>query len=91
MSDYGLQTYMESHVPRLVDEPMTLEPTESLSLNDLDAYVSVLKEISEQAYSDPESLKGAPYKSASDQLPQNQFNDPETWAMTWKAYKTKRK
>ena len=82
---------MESHVPRLVDEPMTLEPTESLSLDDLDAYVSVLKEISEQAYSDPESLKGAPYKSASDQLPQNQFNDPETWAMTWKAYKIKRK
>ena len=90
MSDYGLQTYMESHVPRLVDEPMTLEPTESLSLDDLDAYVSVLKEISDQAYSDPESLKGAPYKSASYQLPQNQFNDPETWAMTWKAYKTKR-
>jgi hypothetical protein len=24
-------------------------------------------------------------------LPQNQFNDPETWAMTWKAYKIKRK
>jgi glycine dehydrogenase subunit 2 len=90
MSDYGLQTYMESHVPRLVDEPMTLEPTESLSLDDLDAYVAVLKDISAQAYSDPESLKGAPYKSASDQLPQNQFNDPETWAMTWKAYKTKR-
>ncbi|GIS68835.1 MAG: hypothetical protein CM1200mP8_3930 [Chloroflexota bacterium] len=36
-----------------VYEPMTLEPTESLSLDDLDAYVSVLKEISEQAYSTP--------------------------------------
>ena len=90
MSDFGLQTFMESHAPRLVDEPMTLEPTESLSLDDLDEYVSVLKSISDQAYSDPESLKGAPYKSASDQLPQEQFNDPKTWAMTWKAFKAKR-
>jgi glycine dehydrogenase subunit 2 len=90
MVDYGLQTYMESHVPRLVDEPMTLEPTESLSLDELDEYVAVLQAISDEAYADPETLKGAPYRAATDQLPHDQFDDPERWAMTWRAFKRKR-
>jgi glycine dehydrogenase subunit 2 len=90
MADYGLQTYMESHVPRLVDEPMTLEPTESLSLEELDEYVGVLQAISDEAYSDPETLKGAPYSAATDQLPPGQFDDPDKWAMTWRAFKRKR-
>ena len=90
MADFGLQTYMESHVPRLVDEPMTLEPTESLSLQELDEYVAALQAISDEAYTDPETLKGAPYRAATDQLPAEQFDDPEKWAMTWRAYRRKR-
>ncbi len=90
MADFGLQTYMESHVPRLVDEPMTLEPTESLSLDELDEYAAALGAISDEAYSDPETLKGAPYRSATDQLPAGQFDDPDRWAMTWRAYRRKR-
>ena len=90
MADYGLQTFMESHVPRLVDEPMTLEPSESLSLDELDEYAAVLGAISDEAYADPETLKGAPYRSATDQLPAAQFDDPERWAMTWRAFRRKR-
>ena len=90
MADFGLQTYMESHVPRLVPEPMTLEPTESLSLEDLDEYVAALTRISEEAYSDPETLKGSPYRAATDQLGAEQFDDPESWAMTWRAFRRKR-
>ena len=90
MVDFGLPTYTESHVPKLVDEPMTLEPTESLSLDELDEYVAVLQAISDEAYSDPETLKGAPYQAATDQLPHAQFDDPDRWAMTWRAFKRKR-
>ncbi len=90
MVDYGLQTFHDSHVPRLVDEPMTLEPTESLSLDELDEYVAALQAISDEAYADPETLKGAPYRAATDQLPHDQFDDPDRWAMTWRAFKRKR-
>ena len=36
ITDYGLANFMESHVPRLVPEPFTLEPTESYTLEELD-------------------------------------------------------
>jgi glycine dehydrogenase subunit 2 len=87
---YGLQQYMQSHVPRLVDEPMTLEPSESLSLDDLDEYASALKDMSDKAYKDPETFKGGPYNGAVNNHDDGQFNDPKRWAMTYKAYQRKR-
>ncbi len=52
------------YFPLIVHEALMIEPTESASREELDAYVEALKKISEEAYSDPELVKGAPHSTA---------------------------
>jgi len=57
--DYGLHP-MTVYFPLVVKEAMMVEPTETESLETLDAYAAVLAEILERAASDPDYLAGAP-------------------------------
>ena len=41
-SDFGVAQYFPSHEPWVVAEPMTLEPAETVSRADLDAYAAIL-------------------------------------------------
>ena len=50
-----------TYFPLLVPECLLIEPTETESKQSLDAFVLALKEILEEAHSDPEMVKGAPY------------------------------
>jgi glycine dehydrogenase subunit 2 len=87
-ADFGVH-YWTSHHPFIVPEPMTLEPTESYSKDDIDEYVDILAHIVEEAYADPEIVKAAPHNSTvhkADPLP---LDDPTQWATTWRAYKRK--
>ena len=88
VADFGSH-YWTSHHPFVVPEPMTLEPTESYSREDLDEYVAILKHISDEAYSDPEIVHTAPHNSTVHRIDQESFDDPESWAVTWRAYKRK--
>jgi glycine dehydrogenase subunit 2 len=45
----------------LVEEAMMIEPTETEPLEALDAFAAVMLTIAEEAASDPELVKGAPY------------------------------
>jgi glycine dehydrogenase subunit 2 len=85
MCDFGLH-YWTSHHPWIVPEPFTLEPTESASKQDLDEYVEALKEISNEAYENPEIVRRAPHRSVVHKICDDQFDDPEKWAITWRAY-----
>ncbi len=85
MCDFGLH-YWTSHHPWIVPEPFTLEPTESASKQDLDEYVEALKEISSEAYENPEIVRRAPHRSVVHKICDDQFDDPEKWAITWRAY-----
>lgn len=87
-ADFGTH-YWTSHHPYIVPEPMTLEPTESYSQADLDEYASILKHIAEEAYSDPEILHTAPHNSTGHKINPEPFDDPDEWAVTWRAYKRK--
>jgi glycine dehydrogenase subunit 2 len=89
ITDYGLANFMESHVPRLVPEPFTLEPTESYTLEELDEYVAVFEEMSREAYEAPEMVTSAPHRAAAPKRDDAPFNDPQQWAMTWRAYRRK--
>jgi glycine dehydrogenase subunit 2 len=88
VADFGSH-YWTSHHPFVVPEPMTLEPTESYSREDLDEYIAILKHISDEAYSDPEVIHTAPHNSTVHRIDQEAFDDPESWAVTWRAYKRK--
>jgi glycine dehydrogenase subunit 2 len=48
------------YFPLIVEEALMIEPTETESLETLDRFVEVMREIAERASSDPESLRAAP-------------------------------
>ncbi len=87
-ADFGIH-YWTSHHPFVVPEPVTLEPTETASRDDLDEYVAILRHVAEEARTDPEMVKSAPHNSTIHQIEHEPLDDPSQWAMTWRAYQKK--
>ena len=87
-ADFGLH-YWTSHHPFIVPEPCTLEPTETPSKDNLDEYVSVISHVAEEAREDPQVVKSAPHNSTVHTIDHDPLDDPEKWAMTWRAYRRK--
>ena len=88
MCDHGMHMW-SSHHPFIVPEPMTIEPTEAYAQAELDEYVRALESVAREAYTDPETVKTAPHRSCISQIDHSSFDDPQKWAMTWRAYKRK--
>ena len=86
MVDFGVQHYLPSHVPMLVPQPFTLEPTESYAKAELDEYVAALRQISNEAYLLPEIVKTAPHQSVTHRPRSINLDHPDKWAVTWRAY-----
>lgn len=87
-ADYGVH-YWTSHHPFIVPEPVTLEPTESYSQNELDEYLEIMKSVAQECYLDPENVKKAPHRSTVHKIDPEPLDDPEQWAITWRAYRRK--
>jgi glycine dehydrogenase subunit 2 len=87
-ADFGVH-YWTSHHPFVVPEPCTLEPTESYSRDELDEYAAILAHVAEEARSDPELVKSAPHNSTVHTIDHTPLDDPDQWAITWRAYKRK--
>ncbi len=85
MADFGTH-YWTSHHPFVVPEPMTLGPTESYSLADLDEYAAMLGAVVREAQTEPETIRTAPHRSTVHQVRHEWFDDPARWAVTWRAY-----
>jgi glycine dehydrogenase subunit 2 len=85
MADFGFHLWT-SHHPFVVPEPFTIEPTESYSMEELDEYVAGIQKIVEEAYENPEKVKNAPYNSVVHKIDHSTLDDPEKWAITWRAY-----
>jgi glycine dehydrogenase subunit 2 len=86
MADYGIDPWWMSHEPWVVEEPFTPEAGELWSIEDIDTWIAVLAKISEEAYADPELVKTAPHNQAIKQLKGAALEDPDSWAITWRAY-----
>ncbi len=85
MADFGFHLW-SSHHPFVVPEPFTIEPTESYSKDEIDEYLAALEKVAGEAYSDPATVKGAPYNSVVHRIDPAWFDDPALWAITWRAY-----
>ena len=90
MVDFGFHMW-SSHHPFIVPEPFTLEPTEAYAKTEIDEYIAGLQQVSDEAYKDPEFVKGAPYNSTIGKIDHSTLDDPEKWAVTWRAYLKKKK
>src|SRR5262249_13187003 len=89
-ADYGVSGYFPSHHPWTIPQPMTLEPTESPTKAELDEYVAVLEEVIAEAHRDPEAVLAAPSRSAIHRIDPAALDDPQRWALTWRAHRRKR-
>lgn len=87
-ADYGIH-YWTSHHPFIVPEPVTLEPTESYSHDELDEYLAIMKSVAQECYLDPEKVKKAPHRSTVHKIDPDPLDDPKQWAITWRAYRRK--
>lgn len=87
-ADFGVH-YWTSHHPWIVQEPCTLEPTESYSKADLDEYAAIIRYVAEEAHRDPETVKTAPHRSTVHRNDLSPMDDPRQWAVTWRAYRRK--
>ncbi|MBN1658716.1 MAG: aminomethyl-transferring glycine dehydrogenase subunit GcvPB [Anaerolineae bacterium] len=87
-ADFGVH-YWTSHHPWIVPEPCTLEPTESYSKAELDEYAAILAHVAAEARTDPDLVKSAPHRSTIHTVDHGPLDDPDRWAMTWRAYKRK--
>jgi glycine dehydrogenase subunit 2 len=84
-ADFGVH-YWTSHHPFVVPEPCTLEPTESYSKDELDEYAAIMAHVAEEARTNPELVKQAPHNSTVHTIDHESLDDPEQWAITWRAY-----
>ena len=85
MMDFGMH-YWTSHHPFYLPEPITLEPTETPSKEDIDEYVETLKYVFRECYEKPEYVKSAPHASTTHQVDESVMDDPAKWATSWKVY-----
>lgn len=86
MIDFGIDAYWLAHEPWIVPEPFTPEAGEMYSMEDLDHWVDVLARVCHEARTNPEIVKSAPHDQAIRQIKSEALDDPEKWAMTWRAY-----
>jgi len=84
-ADFGVH-YWTSHHPFIVPEPCTLEPTESYSKAELDEYASILAHVADEARNEPETVREAPHNSTIHSIDHSSLDDPDRWAVTWRAY-----
>lgn len=90
IADFGTH-YWSSHEPWVIPEPFTIEPSESYSKSDIDAYCAVLDDISRMCYEDPEYVEHAPHNSTVHHIDHSYFDDPDKYAITWRSYNKKYK
>ncbi len=90
MADYAIDPWWMSHEPWIVPEPFTPEAGELWSKEDIDHWIAVVAQIAKEARETPELVKTAPHNQAIAQVKGAAFEDPEMWAMTWRAWLRKR-
>ena len=88
--DFGIQGYWLSHHPWIVPEPFTPEPCETYSKKDIEYWAAAMAQTIKEAHEDPGYVMNSPYGQPIRGIKDySAIDDPEKWAMTWRAYKRK--
>jgi glycine dehydrogenase subunit 2 len=84
--DFGIHA-PTVYFPLIVPEALMIEPTESESKQELDSLISAFRIISDEAYTNPETVQNAPHSTAVRQLDEYYSAHPKTMALSWRMYK----
>jgi len=85
--DFGIHppTY---YFPPIIQEALMVEPTETESKEELDRFIAVMKQISQEARSNPEKVRGAPTVTAVGRLDETKASREPI--LSWKMYKKRK-
>ena len=72
------------YFPLTVEEAMMIEPTETVSKQELDAMITAFQEISNEAYAGSDMLKTAPHATSVSRIDEAKANRPKTMKLTWR-------
>ena len=86
MVDFGIDAFWMAHEPWHFPHPFTPEAGEMWSKEDVDYWIAVLRQISDEAYADPDIVKTAPHNQPIHRVRGEWLDDPARWAMTWRAF-----
>jgi glycine dehydrogenase subunit 2 len=87
--DFGINSTFAFGYPLYVDEPWVVEPTESLDKDEIDKFVEVVRQVSKEAYGNPDLVRTAPHNCTVGALDFAASEDPKTMALTWRMYRKK--
>jgi glycine dehydrogenase subunit 2 len=92
MVDFGIQSYWLSHHPYVVPEPFTPEPCETYSKEDIEYWAATIAQACKEARETPEVIRQAPHNQPISHVKDfDQAEDPDRWAITYRAYRKKYK
>lgn len=80
--DYGMHS-PTTYFPLIVDEAMMVEPTESFGKEELDRFIEIVRRISEEAYTNPETVRNAPFNTSVTRLDEAKASHPRTMVLSW--------
>ncbi len=87
--DFGMNSTFAFGYPLYVEQPWVVEPTESMDIDEMDKFIQAVKQVAEEAYSNPESVRSAPHCTTVGHVDAAKTEHPETMALTWRMYKKK--
>jgi glycine dehydrogenase subunit 2 len=79
------------YFPAIVEEALMVEPTETFSKAELDRFIIALREIANQAYTDPSVICDTPRNTAISRLDEVKAAHPRTMALSWRMHQKRQK
>jgi glycine dehydrogenase subunit 2 len=84
--DYGVHA-PTIYFPLIVDEALMIEPTETETFDEIEAYARVLNEVASRAYVDPDGVRRTPNNTSIGRLDEVKASHPRTLCVNWKNVK----
>ena len=81
--DFGIHA-PTIYFPLIVDEAMMIEPTETVSKQELDGFIAAFSKASDEAYTNPNLVKDSPKNTAVTRIDEVRASHPKTMRLTWK-------
>ncbi|MCJ7516760.1 MAG: aminomethyl-transferring glycine dehydrogenase subunit GcvPB, partial [Methanomassiliicoccales archaeon] len=67
-----------------VDEAMMIEPTETVSKQELDEFIAAFSKASNEAYTNPDVVRDSPKNTTVTRIDEARASHPKTMQLTWK-------
>lgn len=89
VADFGPNSTFALGYPPYIEEPWVIEPTECLDKDEIDNFIDIVRQVAEEAYTNPEIILKGPHNCSVGEIDMAASEDPKTMALTWRMYRKK--